>query len=66
MDDVMMDSPIEKRNSLGRSGGAAVPSSRFSGRKPVAMRMGQEAGKRDSVGSEHQVGVQLTDAPMDD
>jgi len=64
MDDVMMDSPIEKRNSLGRAGGN-VPSSRFSGRKPVAMRMGNEA-KRDSVGSEHQVGVQLTDAPMGD
>lgn len=64
MDDIMMDSPIEKRNSLGRS--APAPSNRFSGRKPVAMKMGQDPAKRDSVGSEHQVGVTLTDAPMDD
>lgn len=64
MDDIMIDSPIEKRNSLGRS--APVPSSRFSGRKPLATRVNQDQAKRESVGSDHQVGVTLTDAPMDD
>lgn len=64
MDDGMIDSPsIEKRNSIGRS---TPPSSRFSGRKPVAMRMSADPSKRDSVGSDHQIGVTLTDAPMDD
>lgn len=65
MDDGMVESPsIEKRDSIGRS--AHAPTSRFSGRKPVAMRMSLDGNKRDSVSSEHQVGVTLTDAPMDD
>jgi len=78
MDDGMIGSPeidmekrdsigaqVEKRDSFGRS--TPIPSSRFSGRKPVAMRMsGDLAAKRDSSGSEHTVGVQLVDKPMDD
>jgi hypothetical protein len=63
MDDGMIDSPlVDKRESFGRSN---PPTSRFSGRKPVAMRMSADQSKRDSVGSEHQVGVTLTDTPMD-
>jgi hypothetical protein len=81
MDDGMMSEAIsaekngvEKRNSLGRA--PAAVGGRFGGRKPVALRMGQnhDQSKRDSVGSMsgyddgvgEKFGVTLTDKPMDD
>jgi hypothetical protein len=81
MDDGMMSeaisaekSGVEKRNSLGRA--PAAVGGRFGGRKPVALRMGQnhDQSKRDSVGSMsghddgvgEKFGVTLTDKPMDD
>ncbi|EHK99807.1 putative Rho-GTPase-activating protein 8 [Glarea lozoyensis 74030] len=81
MDDGMMNEAIsaeknsvEKRNSLGRA--PAAVGGRFGGRKPVALRMGQnhDQSKRDSVGSMsgyddgvgEKFGVTLVDKPMDD
>ncbi|KAF8544770.1 hypothetical protein BDD12DRAFT_439126 [Trichophaea hybrida] len=55
---------LEKKNSLGRSGHAS------SGRFPRRGNLARNMGKRDSVASDesdeaHQVGVTLTDKPMD-
>jgi len=58
---------VEKRNSLGGGGRVSAAAARFGGRKPInRMSINQDPAKRSSVASEHQVGVQLTDKPMDD
>jgi hypothetical protein len=67
MGDGLDDISVEKRNSLSRTSAAAT--NRFSARRPVANRISQDQGKRDSVGSigEHpRAGVSLSDKPMDD
>jgi len=63
MNDIEINTPTEKRESIGRT----IPSSRFSARKPVGVgRMSQDTTKRDSTSSDHHVGVTLEDKPMDD
>jgi hypothetical protein len=67
-----MTHDLQKRNSLG-GGRVSTAAARFGGRKAMPMTstmnrasMSQDQNKRESITSEHQVGVQLTDKPMDD
>jgi len=66
-----VSSPVQKRDSTSSvaSSRVSAAAARFGGRRPISginRNSIVESSKRDSVSSENQVGVQLTDKPMDD